>query len=292
MRRPRQDWTHEIPRRRDRARTHRDAAEAGPMNTVKKIFLRQLRDLTRGRAVAGYLAFLALCTWGLLHFGGGAGRALPSLATLVVLLVPLVCLLVTTTFIYHSGDFIELILSHPVGRRPLFLALYLGVALPLLGAFLGGLLIPLGLSGGLASHSSAVALLTAAGVLLTLVFTSLGFLVAFRVDDPARGNGAALLLWLVLAVLYDGAVLFAAYQWAAYPLETPMLVLMALNPVDVARVLVIMALDASAMMGYTGAVFQDFFGGRAGAALALGCLTLWTVIPGLGALRTFLRKDF
>lgn len=71
-----------------------------------------------------------------------------------------------------------------------------------------------------------------------------------------------------------------------------MLVLMALNPVDVARVLVIMALDASAMMGYTGAVFQDFFGGAGGTALALGVLSLWAVIPGAAALRTFMRKDF
>ena len=71
-----------------------------------------------------------------------------------------------------------------------------------------------------------------------------------------------------------------------------MLVLMALNPVDVARVLVIMALDASAMMGYTGAVFQDFFGGGTGLALAVSCLAAWTVVPGLAALFTFHRKDF
>lgn len=262
------------------------------MSTVVKLSLRQLRDLTRGRAIVGYLLFFGLATWGLLHFGGGAGRALPSLATLVVLLVPLVCLLVTTTSIYHGNDFIELLLSHPVGRRPLFVSLYLGMALPLVVAFLGGLLFPLAVTGSLAGHGSAVALLASAGVLLTCVFTSIGFLVAFRIDDPARGNGVALLLWLALAVLYDGAVLFAAYQWAAYPLETPMLVLMALNPVDVARVLVIMALDASAMMGYTGAVFQDFFGGAGGTALALGVLSLWAVIPGAAALRTFMRKDF
>ena len=262
------------------------------MSTVIKLSFRQLRDVTRARAVVGYLLFFGMATWGLLHFGGGAGRALPSLATLVVLLVPLVSLLITTTFLYHSGDFIELILSHPVGRKPLFLALYVGMTVPLVGAFLTGLLVPLGITGALAGHAPAVALLATSGVLLTCVFTSIGFLVAFRVDDPAKGNGVALLLWLLLAVLYDGAVLFAAYQWAAYPLETPMLVLMALNPVDVARVLVIMALDASAMMGYTGAVFQDFFGGTGGTLLALGGLSLWAVVPGHAALRTFMRKDF
>lgn len=262
------------------------------MRTVRTLFARQLRDLLRGRAIAGYTLFLGLSTWGLLHLGGGAARALPSLATLIVLVVPLVSILVATTFLYHGGDFIELLLSHPVGRRPLFASLYLGLTVPLVAAFLVGLLLPIVVVGTPAGLAGAVTLLAAAGVLLTTVFTSLGFLVAFRVDDPARGNGIALILWLALAVLYDGAVLFAAYQWAAYPLETPMLVLMALNPVDVARVLVIMALDASAMMGYTGAVFQDFFGGTVGMILSLSCLAAWTLVPGLGALRAFVRKDF
>lgn len=262
------------------------------MGTVRKVFGHQVRATLRGRAIAGYAIFFGLATFGLLHFGGGPARALPSLATLIVLVVPVVCLLITTTSIYHGGDFIELLLAHPVGRRPLFAGLYLGLTVPLVVAFLFGLLAPLAATGAVGDHLRAVALLTTAGTLLTAVSTSLGFLVAFRVDDPAKGSGVALLLWLALAVLYDGVVLFLAYRWAAYPLEVAMLVLMALNPVDVARVLVIMALDTSAMLGYTGAVFQDFFGGASGVAVAVLFLTAWIVVPGLAALRTFRRKDF
>lgn len=262
------------------------------MATVIKVLRYQLKALLRGKSIIGYALFFGAATWGLLQFGGGPGRALPSLATLIVSVVPLVCLLITTTFVYHSTDFIELLLSHPVGRRPLFAGLYLGLTLPLMGAFLAGLLIPLAANGAFAEHASGILLLSLAGVLLTGTFTSIGFLVALRVNDPARGSGLALLLWLLLAVLYDGAVLFAAYQWAAYPMEGPMLFFMALNPVDVARILVLMALDASALMGYTGAVFQDFFGGRTGLLVAVGSLTTWMVVPGLLALHTFRRKDF
>lgn len=262
------------------------------MNTLRRVLAHQIRDVMRGRAVAGYTLFFALATWGLLHFGGGAGRALPSIATLIVLVVPLVCLLVTTTYAYHGSDFIELLLSQPVGRRPLFAGLWLGLTLPLVGAFLVGLGVPLVASGALVERAGAVALLGVAGVMLTTIFTSLGLLTALRVPEPSRGNAIALLLWLGFAVLYDGAVLFAAYRWAAHPLETPMLALMALNPVDLARVLVLMALDASAMMGYTGAVFQDFFGGSTGLVVSLGLLVSWTAIPGLAALHTFRHKDF
>lgn len=262
------------------------------MSALGTLLARQFGDLLRTRAVAGYGVFVALATWGLLQFGGGAERALPSLATLVVLVVPLVSVLITTTYLYHSGDFIELILSHPVGRRPLFLSLYLGLVVTLVGAFLVGVLAPFLAVGIPAATGRGLMILLIAGAFLTAIFVSLGFFVAFKVADPARGNGVALLVWLTLAVLYDGGVLYAAYRWAAYPLETPMLLLMALNPVDVARVLVIMGLDASAMMGYTGAVFQDFFGGGWGMVVAIACLVLWVVVPGLGALRVFVRKDF
>jgi len=262
------------------------------MTTAWKVLRYELRDLLRGRSIAGYTLFFAAATWGLLHFGGGPGRALPSLATLIVLIVPLACLLFTTTFVYHSSDFIELLLAHPVGRRPLFAGLYLGLTLPLMGAFLIGLLVPLIASGALVEHGSGVFLLSLAGTLLTGAFTSIGFLVALRVSDPARGSGLALLLWLALAVLYDGVVLYAAYRWAAYPLEGPMLFMMALNPVDVARILVLMALDASAMMGYTGAVFQDFFGGSRGLFVSTASLLTWMSVPALIAMRTFEKKDF
>jgi Cu-processing system permease protein len=262
------------------------------MSTLRKVLGHQLREVLRGRAVLGYALFFGLCTWGLVHFGGGTSRALPSLATVIVLVVPMVCLLMTTTTVYHGGDFVELLLSHPIGRRPLFFGLYLGIAVPLAGAFLSGLVLPLLLTSSLAGYLVPVLILATVGVLLTGVFTSIGLLLALRIDDPAKGSGVAVLLWLVMAVLYDGVVLFVAFRWAAYPLETAMLALMALNPVDVGRVLVLIALDASALMGYTGAVFQDFFGGLRGAAVAFTCLAVWIVAPGSLALRTFRRKDF
>ena len=83
------------------------------MTATGKVLTHRLRDVSRSRAIAGYALFVALATWGLLHFGGGPARALPSLATLVVLVVPLVCLLFTTSFVYHGGAFVELLLSHP-----------------------------------------------------------------------------------------------------------------------------------------------------------------------------------
>jgi Cu-processing system permease protein len=163
--------------------------------------------------------------------------------------------------------------------------------MPLAGMFLLGAGVPLLLLGG-AAPAAPTLLVLASGALLTAVFTALGFWVALRVGEAARGLGVALVLWLGLTLVYDGVVLLASQAWAAYPLERPMLAAMVLNPVDLARVLILMAVDASALLGYTGAVFQDFFGGALGVAAAATSLLVWVAVPYLLALRRFRRMDF
>jgi Cu-processing system permease protein len=261
------------------------------MGVTVKVLRYEVRNVLRGKALLGYGVFFFAATLGLVRLGGGVERALPSLANVVLLAVPLVSLLVATVFLYDGRAFTELLLSHPVARKELFRGLYLGLTLPLAGMFLLGAGIPLAALGGAQQAPVQVALLLASGVLLTAVFTALGFVVAFSVGDAARGLAVALVLWLAVTLLYDGVVLLASHALAEYPLERPMLAAMLLNPVDLARVMVLMALDASALLGYTGAVFQDFFGGRWGIALAVASLSAWVALPYALALRRFRRMD-
>ncbi|MEZ4415700.1 MAG: ABC transporter permease subunit [Gemmatimonadota bacterium] len=264
----------------------------GRFRGATKILRYTLRNALRGRALLGYGLFFLAVSGGLLRFGGGLERALPSLASVTLLIVPLVSLVVGTVSLFDGRDFTELLLSHPVGRDALFLALYLGLALPLSAAYLVGAGLPLVWYGAFGTSSTAVLLLLLGGVLLTAIFTALACWVALSFTDAARALGAALLLWLLLTVLYDGVVLLAAHALADWPLERPLLAAMLLNPVDVARVLVLTGLDASVLMGYTGAVFERFFGSGLGTAVALTSLSLWVILPAWVGLRRFRRMDF
>jgi Cu-processing system permease protein len=50
-------------------------------------------------------------------------------------------------------------------------------------------------------------------------------------------------------------------------------------------------MDVSALMGYTGALYKDFFGSSSGILFTLGIMLLWIILPLWWALRVFRKKD-
>lgn len=268
------------------------AAPARRAPVLRRVVAYVLRDVARSRWLLAYAAFFLIATESLLRYGGGGPRALLSLVNVVLLLLPLVGVLFGTMYLYSAREFIELLLAQPVARGRLFGGLYLGLALPLVAAFAVGTTLPFVLHPTDAGTLRTLAALVVVGALLTAVFVAIAFLLALRFEERVTGLGAAIALWLAAAVLYDAGVLFVATALADYPLEGPMLGLMLLNPIDLARVALLLQFDISALMGYTGAVFQRAFGGVAGTAIAGAALLLWAVVPFLLGLRAFRRKDF
>ncbi|MGE0554689.1 MAG: ABC transporter permease [Gemmatimonadales bacterium] len=252
----------------------------------------QVRNVLRSRWIAAYAVMLFLAAALLIRFGGGGERALLSLVNVVLALVPLVTVVFGTLYVYHAREFIELLLTQPIGRGGLYLALFGGLALPLSAAFLLGIGAPLAVAAvqepGI---GRPLATLLAVGVLLTLVFTALALLVAVTIEDRAKGLGAALMVWLACTALYDGVILLVITAFRDYPLELPTLILTALNPIDLARVTLLLTFDVAALMGYTGAVFERAFGGGLGLALAVTLLLASAAIPFAAGLYWFRRRD-
>ena len=259
----------------------------------------QARNVARSRWLVGYALFFLVATDALLRFGGSdPTRALLSLSNVVLFVVPLVALVCGTTYLHDAREFTELLLAQPVRRGQLFAGLSLGLGLPLAGAFALGTTLPFAWHG-LGADAAAVAVarttlaaLVGCGVLLTAVFVALAFLIATRADDKVRALGTAVGAWLALALVYDGLVVVLVAVLADYPLEHPLLALMLANPIDVARVLLLLRFDAGAVMGYTGAVFARVFQGPTGLVIASAALGLWAAVPAALGLRAFRRRDF
>ncbi|WP_258928845.1 hypothetical protein [Flavobacterium davisii] len=65
----------------------------------------------------------------------------------------------------------------------------------------------------------------------------------------------------------------------------------AFSPIDLARIQILLHLDVSAMMGYTGAIFKDFFGTTWGLIISFLLLGFWALIPFVISLKKFKSKD-
>src|SRR5688572_8433940 len=244
-------------------------------------------DILRTRFILLYTALLLISTFALFQLDSDPGKVVMSLLNVVLMVIPLVSIVFTTIHFYNSYEFIELMLVQPINRRVVFMGEFLAVTLSLCMAFVVGVGIPILIYG---LTPSALALLFC-GVVLTMVFVSLAFLASVLTRDKAKAIGIALLFWFYFSLIYDGFLLWFVYAFNDYPLEKMTLTLIALNPVDLARVIMLLQLDISALMGYTGAFYKEFFGSSLGIIFSTSVLFLWIIIPCLIALRIFTKKD-
>ncbi len=246
-----------------------------------------LLDILRNRFVILYTFFLFVITISMFSLEGNSDKAILSLLNIILMVVPLISIIFTTIHFFNSYEFIELLLSQPINRKTIFLSEFSGVSLALCLAYVIGVGIPVTLF----SQGMDTVYLVLAGVLLTLVFVSLAFSASVLTRDKAKGIGLALLFWFYFTLIYDGFVLYVIYAFGDYPLEKVTLALVSFNPVDLARIIILLKLDISALMGYTGAFYKQFFGSNLGIMYSFLMLIVWAMVPLFFSLRKFLNKD-
>jgi Cu-processing system permease protein len=259
---------------------------------IREVAKPQVRNVLRSRWLLCYVAFFGIATEGLLRFTGGDAKTLLSLTNVVLFVVPLMTLVYGTVYLYNSREFIELLLAQPLKRRTVFAGLYLGLAVPLTAAFAAGVLIPFVLHGIDPAARIVLATMLIGGSALTLVFTGIAFCVALKFEDKLTGLGAALAVWLILALVYDGALLLIVAMMSDHSLEKSLLAVSLANPIDLVRIALLLQFDISALMGYTGAVFSHFFTGSGGLLVITAALAIWIGGPLTAGLMAFNRKDF
>lgn len=258
-----------------------------------KVLKYSFYDLSRSRWTYAYFLFFLLVTLGLLYFSYDIPRTVISLMNIILILCPLIGTLFGALYFYNSREFIDLLLALPLPRRSIFLGKYLGLSLSLAISFILGTSVPLLFFGILYSDALVNFLvLLISGVFLTFIFTGIAFLITIRFESPIKGFGIAIFIWLFLTMIYDGIFLLILLFFEEYPQDKLALVMTLFNPVDLSRILIMLQLDISALMGYTGAVFRKFLGTGIGMLVAYSALMLWVVLPVLAFLRLANRKDF
>lgn len=258
-----------------------------------KVLKYSFYDLMRSRWSYVYFAFYLALGFLLLFLNNDLSKGIITLMNIIIVLVPLIATIFGVMYYYDSREFIELLLAQPIKRSTIFLGQYFGLSLSLTLSLVLGLGIPF-LVYGLFDSTQLFnfILLLLAGSFLTLIFTALAYLIALYNENKIKGFGYAILLWLFMAVIYDGVFLLSLILLKDYPLEGITLFATLFNPIDLSRILILLQLDIAALLGYTGAIFKDFFGTAKGFIFAFSVLILWVILPILWIRWKANRKDF
>jgi Cu-processing system permease protein len=258
-----------------------------------KILKYSFYDLMRSRWSYVYFLFYLLLGLVLLFLNQDLSKAVITLMNIIIILVPLIATIFGVMYFYNSREFTELLLAQPLKRSSIFLGQFFGVAGSLTLSLVLGLGLPFALYGLFKSEVILnFSLLILTGAFLTFIFTGLAFNIALSNENRIKGFGYAVLLWLFMAVIYDGLFLLSLIVFEEYPLDSFSLVATVLNPIDLSRILILLKLDISALLGYTGAVFQKFLGTQLGFLISGGMLLLWTLLPIWRLTARARKKDF
>jgi len=257
----------------------------------------------RNRWVVSFAALYALLTIAVSIFGmvtsGYAGfqdfvRTAVSVVNLTGFVVPLFALLLGVFSFLAQREHLELLVTQPVSRGQVILGKYLGLLLTVLGATLLGLGIPgvvISLSVGVegALGYGVVSLLA---LLLAVVFTGLAVLIAISCHRQQIAMGVSVGVWIFFEVIYGLIMLGTTLYFSRATLKVLLIAGLLGNPIDLTRVLSLLAVGGPEFFGPAGVTLIKLTGSATLAGLVgLGALLIWVVVPVLVAMRVFSRQN-
>jgi len=246
----------------------------------------------RSKWLFAYTLFFIATSYGLTSISNDSSTIAISLLNVLLLVIPLVSIIFGTIYFYNNKEYILFMLSQPIPRGKLYLGLMLGLIFPLIISFVFGIFLPILIfANDIINNYQIWISIFAAGIFETIIFTSIAIAIANVTVNRIMGLGISIFIWLFVSAIYDGLLMLLMNSFSDYPIERFSLIMVLLNPVDLARIFVILKLDVSALMGYTGAIFNNFFGTLWGTLISFGVLICWGIIPTIFGYRKFLNKD-
>ncbi|MGH7521211.1 MAG: ABC transporter permease [Gemmatimonadales bacterium] len=244
-----------------------------------------------GFAVASVaIALVGLSAGGVIAVQGFARTSI-SLLQLILWVVPLLALLTGAAAGAECYE-LEFIAALPLKRFEIVVsrwAAWLGALGAALCVGLGAAGLVIGALAGMADGWRYLGLLGIATLLLSACL-AIGLAIGVRVRDRARALAVSMVAWCVLVI---GVDLIAIGLLAILPAGSPswpLSLLLALDPIDLARVLGIGLFNADGISGPTGAALREGLGGTGAAALVVALMG-WTALPLAWASRRLARSD-
>jgi Cu-processing system permease protein len=257
----------------------------------------------RNRWVVSFAALYALLTIMVSIFGmvtsGYAGfqdfvRTAVSVVNLSGFVVPLFALMLGVFSFLAQREHLELLVTQPVTRGQVVLGKYLGLLLTVLGATVLGLGVPgivISLSVGM-QGALEYALVSLLALGLSVIFTGLAVLIAILCDRQQVAMGVSVGVWIFFEVIYGLIMLGTTLYFSRATLKVLLIAGLVGNPIDLTRVLSLLAVGGPEFFGPAGVTLVKLTGSPTLAGLfGVAALLVWVVVPVLVAMRIFSRQS-
>ncbi|WP_298444838.1 ABC transporter permease subunit [uncultured Ferrimonas sp.] len=215
--------------------------------------------------------------------------AISALATLAAFVIPLIALLLGHDSVVgeQEGGTLLLLLSYPISRNQLLLGKFVGQGAILattcvLGFGTTALMMMLFSAVAWPLLIAAFALFIVSATLLSWLFLLFSYLISLSVSSKGRALAAGLLLWFLLVLLYDLALL-AMIVAGGEALWLKVLILA--NPVDLFRLTNLLYVGHDSMVGVLNIVTTS----SVSVMMLLAGLLLWLALALLANLVRFQR---
>jgi Cu-processing system permease protein len=262
----------------------------------------EIKCARTGRLVHAFVLLLTLLCVGISLAGLGATgqllvqgftRTSVSLLSVILYLLPLFGLLLGSTAFGHDDGGTELLLAQPVTRRTVICARLVGLGVVAIGSTataFGIAAVMILARAGFAGIGGYV-LVFAASCAAALWGLAVGALIGVIIKRKTAAVGTALAAWLMSAVIYDLLAIGTLQLLGDGQPGRALVALLAFNPIDGLRTLLLVQLGADVLLGPTGAALQQELGRASGSLWILGSLALWLAACVTGATRVFAHHD-
>ena len=257
----------------------------------------------RNKWVAMFAITFALLTFFISYFGmvtsGYSGfqdfaRTSTSLIKLSGFLIPLFSLLVGVFSFISDPEYMELLVSQPLTRSQIIIGKFLGLAFTLIGATIIGFTIPgviisiaIGTEGAM-GYAATVFFIILEG----LIFLGCAILIAQLTKRQQLAVGVSIGFWIFFEVIYGILILGSTIYLESDVLKYVLIFSLLGNPIDITRVLSLIAVGGLEFFGPAGATLFKMTGSQLWAMLyGLGGLALWIVLPLLISIRLYSKHD-
>jgi Cu-processing system permease protein len=261
------------------------------MNKILIVAQKEFRDGLRNRWTGAITVIFILMSLGLAYFGSATAgvlgfssleSTLVSLASLCVMLVPLIALMLAyNSFVgeLEQGTLL-LLMTYPLSNAQLLLGKFTGQAAiitlaSILGFGLPAIIICLVSDVDIMSVLIAFGQFIALASLLGWIFIALAYIISISVAEKSKAAGLALVVWFLFVLVFDLVLMAILVASEGNINQTLVPFLLWVNPTDVFRILVYSLIGAESYSG----ILQIAEHGADGTVYLLAVMLLWVAMP-------------